>query len=509
MDTLSNLLFLCLLLPLVVAFVAPLFSPKRATYLSFLAFILPFFAIIYSVFKVAPFEIPLTTFSPPIGEFYLHFDFISYAFGLTICIVSAMIALFALPYMKHRFEEMGREVESEFRKYIFLYDLYAASMLWLVFSGNFVLLYVFLEITLITAFLLIYTYGYGNRKWVGMLYLIWCAVAGVLTLAGIVLVAFENDTLALNVLMAGGKVSTLAWAFIFAGMIIELPVLGPHIWLPWAHAEAPTPVSALLSPLTVGLAGYVLLRTALIDYSFIETYRIPILAYAIFSSIYGGFSVFKQTDFKRLLAYSTVSQMGYILVALCLGPFGLIGLVIQYMSHAFGKSILFSSAGGIIAVHHGLRDINKMGGLHDSIPAISNAAVLGFLNLGGMLTVGMLGEFFILRGVVETFGVTKSSLGIILAVIFMFILSVWYGFYTIRKVFYGKPRSTKRLEISRYLYVPLYIIGIVSVLLLFPPLSTVLIQGLNLISGLGLGGLGVGGLGVGGVGVGGVGGVVP
>lgn len=179
--------------------------------------------------------------------------------------------------------------------------------------------------------------------------------------------------------------------------------------------------------------------------------------------------------------------MGYVLVALCLGPFGLIAVVIQYMSHAFGKSILFSSAGGIIAVHHGLRDLTKMGGLHDSIPAISNAAVVGFLNLGGMLTIGMLGEFFILRGAVETFLKPESpaflgwtgSLPLILAMIFMFMLSVWYGFYTIRKVFYGKPKDTKRLEISSYLYLPLYIIGIVSVLLLFPPLSTALIQGLG------------------------------
>lgn len=485
-----------LLLPLIVAFIAPLLRPKGATYLSSAAFLIPFFSILHCIFKGCPSEIHLMNFSPPIGEIYLNFDFISNAFGLTICIVSAMVALFALPYMKHRFEEMECDAESEFRKYIFLYDLYAVSMLWLVYSGNLILLYVFLEITLITAFLLIYRYGYGNRKWVGLLYLIWCAVAGVLTLAGFIIIAFDplNNTLALKGITTVGM---LAWAFILVGMLIELPVLGPHIWLPWAHAEAPTPVSALLSPLTVGLAGYVLLRIALIDYSFITTYRMPILGYAIFSSIYAGFSVFKQTDFKRLLAYSTVSQMGYVLVALCLGPFGLIGLVIQYMSHAFGKSILFSSAGGIIAVHHGLRDLNKMGGLHDSIPAISNAAVVGFLNLGGILTIGMLGEFFILRGVVDTFLRPESpaflgwtgSLPIFLAVIFMFILSVWYGFWTIRKVFYGKPKDTKRLEISRYFYVPLFIIGIFSVLLLFPPLSTVLIQGLNSIPSLGLGGV--------------------
>ena len=481
------ILLFFLILPLLAAIIAPFLKPKAATYLTALFFLLPFFAILYSVLTGCTPEIHLTTFSPPIGDIYLGFDFISHAFGLTICIVSAMVALFALPYMKHRFEEMELSVDGEFRKYIFLYDLYAASMLWLVYSGNLILLYIFLEIALITAFLLIYFYGYGNRQWVGQLYLIWSLIAGVLTLAGLLIIGINNDTLALSVLLKGGTVGMAAWTFIFVGMVIELPVLGPHVWLPWAHAEAPTPLSALLSPLTVGLAGYVLLRIALIDYSFIMAYRNYILAYAIISSIYAGFSVFKQTDFKRLLAYSTVSQMGYILAALCLGPFGLIGVVIQYMSHAFGKSILFSSAGGIIAVHHGLRDVQKMGGLHDSIPTISNAAVMGFLNLGGILTLGMIGEFFILRGAVETFLIPESpaylgwtgALPILLAFIAMFILSVWYGFYTIRKVFYGKPKDTTRKDISKYLYVPLFIIGIISVLLLFPPLSTALIPGLK------------------------------
>jgi NADH-quinone oxidoreductase subunit M len=91
----------------------------------------------------------------------------------------------------------------------------------------------------------------------------------------------------------------------------------------------------------------------------------------------------------------------------------------------------------------------------------------------------MIGEFFILRGVVETFGVSMGSLVVILAMILMFILSVWYGFYTIRKVFYGKPKDTTRKEISRYLYVPLYIIGLVSVMLVFPPWSTALIPGIK------------------------------
>ena len=162
-------LLILILLPLLSAIIAPLLKPKAATYLTSLFFLLPFFGIIYSVLTNYTPVIHLMTFSAPIGEIYLNFDFIAHALGLTICIVSAMIAMFALPYMQHRFEEMELDVEKEFRTYIFLYDLYAASMLWLVYSGNLILLYVFLEIALITAFLLIYFYGYGNRQWVGQL----------------------------------------------------------------------------------------------------------------------------------------------------------------------------------------------------------------------------------------------------------------------------------------------------------------------------------------------------
>jgi NADH-quinone oxidoreductase subunit M len=468
-----------LLAPLIASILSPFLSPKRATHLISISFLIPFIAAFYDLFKFTRDEIPILHFSPPVGDFYVLIDPLSNAFGLTICIVSAMVGYYSLPYMLHRFEEMGLE-EKEYRKYIIIYGLYAASMLWLVYSGNLVMLYIFLEISLITSFLLIYMYGYGNRRWVGILYFIWTNVAGVLTLLGFIVIAMDNSTLALK---GVSVVSMLAWLLIFAGMVIKLPGLGPHIWLPWAHAEAPTPVSALLSPLTVGLAGYILLRIYLIDSSFIQAYREPILAYAVVSSIYAGFSVFRQTDYKRLLAYSTVSQMGYVLLGLCLGVYGLIGVVIQYMSHAFGKSILFMTAGGIIASYHGLRDLRKMGGLHEQIPSISNAALIGFMNLGGILAIGMFGEFFILRGVVDIFGFKASILPLIAVVVFIFILSGWYSFYTLKNIFYGTPKDYGRPRISRYLDVPLYLIGILSILFIFPPLITVLLNGLRAIVG--------------------------
>ncbi|MET1124883.1 MAG: complex I subunit 5 family protein [Archaeoglobaceae archaeon] len=470
---------LAILVPLVVTFLLPFFRAREATALSAISFLVPMFVALYELLTLQKYEVPLVNLPQPIGDFYILVDPVSNAFGFTICLVSAMVALYSLPYMKHRFEEMlhAGEIKSEdfeFRKYWFLYNLYAVSMLYLVYAGNFLLLYIFLEISLLASFLLIYLYGYGNRQWVGILYFVWTHIAGVLALLGFLIVAFDQGTLAINSLKAIGFT---AWLLIFLGMVVKLPGLGPHIWLPWAHAEAPTPVSALLSPLTVGLAGYVLFRVYTVDSSFVESFRDIIFAYGVLTSVYAGLSVFRQTDYKRLLAYSTVSQMGYMLIALCVGTAGIAGLLIQYISHAFGKSILFMTAGAIIATFHGLRDIRKMGGMHEYVPTIANAALIGFMTLSGILTIGMFGELLILAGVAKVY---EFNLYVISAVVLVFIISGLYSFYTMRVIYYGKPAGYEKPYVPRLLDVPLYVIALFSVAFIFPPLATALLDGLNL-----------------------------
>ena len=466
-----------LLIPIFATFISSLLRYKVATFLSTISFLIPMFGSLYYLLTFQRFEVHLLGVPNPIGEFYILVDPISNAFGFTICLISSMVAAYSLPYMKHRFEEMNVDLKSEFRKYWFLYNLYAVSMLWLVFSGNLVLLYIFLELSLLSSFLLIYLYGYGNRQWVGILYFIWTHIAGVLALVGFLIIGFNNGTLALHSI---ATIGTLAWILIFTGMIIKLPGLGPHIWLPWAHAEAPTPVSALLSPLTVGLAGYILLRIILIEPSFVLQNRDVIVTYAIITSICAGLLVFKQKDYKRLLAYSTVSQMGYVLLAICLGSAGLVGLVIQYISHAIGKSILFMTAGALIVTFHGLRDINKMGGMHEFVPSVANAALIGFMTLSGIMTVGMFAEFFILLGVTSIYG---FDLRVILAVVLVFIISGLYSFYTMKVIYYGKPANYTKPRVNRLLDAPLYFIALFSFLLIFPPLSTALLEGVKVVLG--------------------------
>ncbi|WP_457549646.1 complex I subunit 5 family protein [Archaeoglobus sp.] len=445
-------------LPTIALILAPILK-KRGAVITSLTFFVTSILILLRLVRMDVFYSKVADLPNPIGAFYVYGDCISHIFGFTIAFVSAFVSLYSTPYMKHRFEEMGLSLD-EFGKYWLLYNAYAYSMLLLVYSGNLLMLYVFLEISLVTSFLLIYYYGYGKRQWVAMLYFVWTHIAGVLALIGFILIGLNNNTLLMPMIKA---VPFIAWILVFLGMLVKLPGLGFHIWLPYAHAEAPTPVSALLSPLTVGLAGYVILRLYEIDPSFIFNHRHLIFAYGFLTSFVAGLLVFKQNDFKKLLAYSTVSQMGYMIMAICLGSYGVMGLVIQYVSHAFGKAILFMSAGSIIALY-GLRRLDYMGGFHEQIPQIANASLIGFMNLSGIVTIGLIGELFILRGAFETFQKIGWE---VIAVILVFIVSGLYSFYTMKNVFYGKPKDYPVKKPSLLLVTPLYAIGIVSIALLF------------------------------------------
>ncbi|MGC9136335.1 complex I subunit 5 family protein [Caldivirga sp.] len=418
---------------------------------------------------------PIGLMPKPIGELLLVSDGLSNSFGLTIALVSAMVMLASETYMEHRFRELGISGDESWRTFYSLYDAYAISMAWLVYSYNLLLTYIALELSLVFSFLLIYLYGYGNRRWVGILYFVWTHVAGVLFLTGVILVGYITGTLN----MATLKVIPLtAWVLMLVGLLIKLPSYGPHVWLPWAHAEAPTPVSALLSPLTVGLAAYILARLYLISPQFINSIRDYLLLYAILGGVLAGFAVFRQSDYKRLLAYSTVANMAYLLTGLTLGPYGIIGLTLQYMAHAFGKAILFMTAGAIIVAYE-TRDINKMGGLHTYIPSVSNVALLGWMSLAGIFTIGLLAEFFIFIGLVNTMGFNVGTLWAFIGIALLFILTGYYGFWTLKRIFYGQPRwPYSRVRVSNELVAPLYILGIISIILLFPPVSTFIVHSL-------------------------------
>ncbi len=393
---------------------------------------------------------PLYANVPGLGSFALIVDGVSLIFAVSIAIVSLAVAIYSYRYMEHRFEELG--AVPRWGLYFLLYQLFTAGMLGVVLATNTILFYLFLEVTLIPSFLLIALYGYGDRVRVGLLYVVWTHVGAALFLIAALVLGFTTGVY--NFYYPGigyvkaieelaGGLAPLIFTLFVLGLAIKMALLGVHMWLPYAHAEAPTPISALLSPLLIGLGAYGLFRFVIGFFPDLWGSLSPVLAaWAFATMIYGGFMALVQRDVKRFLAYSSVSQMGYILLGLAtLSVAGVTGGILHYMSHAFGKAVLFAVAGVLIVVAH-TRNMDEMGGLAAKLPYTAAAALTGFLYLTGIPpTLGLLSEYLIARGL-AVWSASGGFTGFTTALaIFMVAvtISTLYSFVGFKRMFLSKP----------------------------------------------------------------------
>ncbi|HEX2471355.1 MAG TPA: proton-conducting transporter membrane subunit, partial [Nitrososphaera sp.] len=228
------------------------------------------------------------------------------------------------------------------------------------------------------------------------------------------------------------------------GLGVKLAAFMLHIWLPYAHAEAPTPVSALLSPAMIGIGAYGLLRLwmeLLSGTGSYEQYSLYINMWGLATMIYGGAMALMQDDIKKVLAYSSISQMGYILFGLSSESIlGITGGTMMYVSHGLGKAILFMMAGSII-LQTGTRSMAKLGGLAGKMPYTAVIAMIGALTIIGIPpTSGFMAEWILFNGVLQTataemdpLRTTMFALGILATV-----LSSAYILWLYKRIFFGK-----------------------------------------------------------------------
>lgn len=393
---------------------------------------------------------------PMIGSIALVLDGYNLPFVIGIALVTSLVALYSYPYMEHRFHELKF---GSWRTYFVNYNLFSISMLGVALSSNLIEFYIFLEISLITSFILLALYGYGERIKIGIMYFIWTHVGALLFLIGSFLYGLNVHTFDFissqpPYYMSGygeqvlGVMSNYVFLFFLLGLAIKLPAFGFHIWLPYAHAEAPTPVSALLSPNLIGLAALGIIRVlvSLFPHTYLA-YQAYIILWALVGVIYGGFMTLFQRDYKRLLAYSSISQMGYILLGIStLNPAGLVGAILHYLTHALGKASLFMTAGNIIMRGDGLRDLDRMGGFASNMNISASSALLGFLSISGLPpTIGVISKFFIIMGLAGYLMNVSNNISLLILLIIMsflgFGLTLVYSFHTMRRIFFGSRRS--------------------------------------------------------------------
>ena len=468
---------------------------EKTGYVSFATLLMPLLAILLAAVWAADRGGVYQETYPwvPIGNFGLRADTLSIPIVLTVSLLTTVIAIFSIPYMQHR---IGNEPR-RYGLYFSLYNLYALGMIGTVLATNLIQFYVFFEIMLVPSFFLIAEWGYGERERISLMYFFWTHVGALVLLVGILVTGYLAGSTDMDSLITGPISTTVRLAIVGAmcfGLFVKMAQFGLHVWLPHAHAEAPTPISALLSPAMIGIGGYATVRIVISIYpEGFQAFSLFFAGWAVVTMVYGGLMALVQDDIKRLLAYSSVSQMGYILFGLAsFTQLGLAGSMFQYVAHGTAKGILFMVAGSIILQVHGQRSISKLGGLASKMPLTATAAFIGFLAILGLPTTnGFFSEFFLFQGgfLAATSTASMYRLGVAIVGVASTAITAGYSLWTLRRIFFGEvnEETANVKEAPWTVTVPLIALCIVTVVLgIYPePILGQLVSFARTIPGLG------------------------
>jgi len=313
------------------------------------------------------------------------------------------------------------------------------------------LFFVFWEIMIVPMYFLIALWGHENRAYAAIKFFLFTQVSGLLMLLAMVVLAIAHQRGTgvytfdyFDLLQTNLEVDTALWLMLgfFIAFTVKLPGVPFHTWLPDAHTQAPTGGSVILAGVMLKAGAYGLLRFVIPLFPEVIADFSPIaMGLGVAGILYGGMLAFAQPDMKRLVAYSSVSHMGFVLVGLfAWNAPALQGVVMTLLAHGISSAALFVLAGAVQERIH-TRDMNRMGGLWTDVPRMAaiglffSVAALGMPGLGNFV-----GEFLVLLGAyrVDAAMTAAAALGLIVAPLYSLIL--------IQRAFHGEPRERRRIR---------------------------------------------------------------
>lgn len=413
---------------------------------------------------------------------WLHVDALAAIFLMIVAVIGFLVGVYSLGYIRN--DVKNEELDgTQVSLYYGLYSLFIFTMLLVVTANNIIMMWVAVEATTLGSAFLVGIYGHRSSLEAAWKYVIICTVGVAFGLYGTILVYSD----AVNFLQEPGtavlwteivkhasaldpNILKLAFVFIMIGFGTKAGIFPMHAWLPDAHSEAPSPASALLSGVLLNCALLVVIRFSIILSQGIgpQFTQSIFLVFGVLSVAASSLFMFVQRDIKRLLAYSSVENIGLIVLGLGVGgPVGILAALLHTINHSLVKSLMFCTSGNIMMKYH-TRDLEKVKGMLQATPFTSLLMMVGLLALVGSPPFNI----FISKFTIISAGIQAGYLWLMLACL-LFLAVIFTAFLRVisSSVFGEIPAGMAKGDFRAVTLAPLavLVILIVALGLYIPP----------------------------------------
>jgi len=402
----SGILTALIFFPLLGALFVLMLNDERATWNSAFIFSLVPLAIsfyLFAVFNPREAGYQFVEQYPWIPQFGISYHLGIDGISLVLAVLTTLLISLSLLYSG------GGDITERPREFCFFVLVLETGLLGALLSVDVFLFYVFWEVMLIPMYFMIGIWGHGRKVYAAIKFVLFTMVGSLLMLVAIIYLviaakhAFGRVSFDLPLLYEVPLSQTEArWMFAaFAlAFAIKVPMWPVHTWLPDAHTEAPTAGSVILAGIMLKMGTYGFLRFAIPIFPGVAVEAVPLfLALAVVGIIYGALVAMNQPDLKRLIAYSSVSHLGFVMLGIfALNPQGIDGAIYQMLNHGISTGALFLLIGMLYLRRH-TREISEFGGLWKSVPIYASIFMFAMLSSGGLPGLnGFVGEFLIMTG---------------------------------------------------------------------------------------------------------------
>jgi NADH-quinone oxidoreductase subunit M len=429
-------------------------------------------------------------------SFTLFVDGVSISIAVITLILILTAALFSINYM---------EGKKNLPAYYTLLCILSIGLVGVFITSNLLLFYFCWELMLVPAYFIVGSWGYRDSYKAAFKLFIFTHAGAVFVLLGIGAIYMATgltDMFQVQTALMNASTDLVRWVLIAltAGFAVKMAIVPVHMWLPDAHSEAPATMSALLSGVIISAGAYAILRLSLgvvfpaVGVNFGSAFLHGLAIFGIISAFFGSLVALVENDIKRLIAYSSIAHMGYVMFGLSLFPTSILlgsavilasataiaGTVLHIITHAASKGLFFLSAGAVMHQTES-RDIREMGGLAGKMPFTALSGTTAALSIAGVPPFAcFISEFLIFVGAFE---IIKTDSFYLLPTVLMLIATVFSLAYSLRfisRVFLGQPKNPegkKIVGVANYMKLALGILVILVIIIgVYPTFFLHLIQ---------------------------------